>query len=103
MHSPLVHGLVLVLEDRREQVAEHAALPGLDLDRHRHARAEVDEVVVDLHLGAIERDARGIGELLAFGLTAGVVRARHRLVVCCFLQRLVAADGILGDAEHLRA
>lgn len=50
--------LLLVPQQWRQQVFDDAALSGLDLRRHRHARREVDHTVFDLHSGFVEGDAR---------------------------------------------
>src|SRR5437660_4468713 len=44
--------LLLVPQQRREQVVEDGARTGLDFDRHGHPRREVYELVLDFHLGA---------------------------------------------------
>jgi hypothetical protein len=100
--SPLPQRLLLILEQRREQIAHHRALAGLDLHRHRHAGREIDHLVLDLHLRAVERDPRGIEQFLAFRLARGVVRAGH-LVVRLLQRRFVPRDRVLRDAEHLAA
>jgi hypothetical protein len=33
---------------------DHAPLPGLDLRRHRHPGRQIDQLVIDLHLRAVE-------------------------------------------------
>lgn len=83
---------------RREKVADDSARAGLDLDRHRHAGAELDELVLHLHVRAVERDVRRIFQLLAFWLAAALCRAR-RTVVRSNLP--VARDGVGRDAEHV--
>src|ERR1700761_6075310 len=50
--SPLPQTLLLVAQQRGQQVFDHAALSGLDLDRHRHARRELDQAVVNHHVGS---------------------------------------------------
>src|SRR5580658_8856435 len=62
---PLPEALALVAQQRREQVADDAAGPGLDLDRHGHAGGEVHGAVLDRHAGAVQGDARGVDQLLA--------------------------------------
>src|SRR5215471_147756 len=73
--SPLVHDLLPVAHQRRQQIVEDAARSGLDLDRHRHAGREVDDLLVDQHRGAVERDARAVAQLLALRLARLVRRA----------------------------
>jgi hypothetical protein len=68
--------------------ADSSARCGFDLDfrGHRHARRQGDELVLHLHLGAIERDARAVNELLARGL-AGVVSAPRARSACTAARR----------------
>src|SRR5262249_3589899 len=42
-----------------QQVAYDAARAGFDLDRHPHARQEIDRLALDVHLHSIEADACG--------------------------------------------
>ena len=61
---------------------------------------KVDELVLDLHLRAVERDARGVDQLLA--LAARCVASRRPCGLSRGLSlRLVARDGVLRDAQHL--
>ena len=48
-------------QNRREQIVDDPTRAGLDLDGDGHAGREVEQLVVDLHAGLIERDARRIG------------------------------------------
>src|SRR5437763_1314865 len=57
----LPQDLLFVPEKRRKQIAQHRARTGLDLRGDCHAKAEIDKLVLDLHLGAIKRNARGVG------------------------------------------
>lgn len=58
-------------QERRRQIFDDAAPAGLDLDGDRHPQREADGLVLDLHLRAVERDARGIDQFLSLRL-AGV-------------------------------
>lgn len=51
---PLPQRLLPISCDGREKVADDPARAGLDFDRHRHARAEFDELVLHLHVRAVE-------------------------------------------------
>ena len=84
--SPLAQAVVPVSQQGREQVADDTARAGLDLDGHRHAGRQIDQLVVDLHLRAVERDARRIDQLLARRLARGfvVLRRAARLVLGLF-------------------
>src|SRR5260370_41142882 len=73
VYLPLAQALLLVAHDRREQIAEHGALAGLDLHRDRHAEPEIDQVVVDLHVLAVECGTRPICHCLAIWLSVSVV------------------------------
>lgn len=46
--------LLLVSRQRREKVADDPARARLDLDRHRHAGTELDELILHLHVRAVE-------------------------------------------------
>lgn len=70
---------MLVPHQRRQQIFDDAPQPGLDLDRHRHTGRQVDQLVLDLHLRAVERDAGGVEQFLplrlaGLGERAGVPR-----------------------------
>ena len=56
--------------------------------------------VVDLHLRAVERDARAVVQLLAFRL-AGLVADPSPLVAGVAPAGLSRIDGVLRDAQHL--
>src|SRR3984893_10839735 len=77
---PLPQGFLLISCQRREQIADHSARTRLDLDRHSHSGAELDELLVHLHVRAVERDARGIFQLLTFRL-AGARRCARGPVI----------------------
>ena len=84
---------LLVSHERREQIADDPARPCLDLDRDRHARTEIDEAVLDLHLRAVEGDTRGVAQFLAFRFAAGGLSSS--LIICfVVVLRLVDRDGI---------
>src|SRR5947207_6453043 len=95
---PLVQDFLSVAEQGRNEIAQDAARASLDLHRYRHARRQIDETIVDLHLRAVERDARALVQLLTLGLAA-VVRRPHRSVIRT-VQPTVADDRILRDTEH---
>ena len=78
--SPLAQAVVAVSQQGREQVADNTACSGLDLGGHRHARYQVDEVVVYSHLGAVERDAGRIAQFPGPAASSKIVSsASHRL------------------------
>lgn len=54
LRLPLPQRFLLVLCQRREKIADDRARAGLDLDRHRHAGTELDELVLHLHVRAVE-------------------------------------------------
>src|SRR2546423_10858781 len=66
--SALAQALLLVPQQRREQVVEDGARAGLDFDRHGHPRREIYHLVLDFHLGAVERYARSVNELVRLGI-----------------------------------
>lgn len=51
---PFAQDIMLIPGQRREKVADDSARAGLDLDRHRHAGTELDELVLHLHVRAVE-------------------------------------------------
>lgn len=77
---PLVQRFLFMLVNWREQIFDHAAGAGLDLDGDSHAGGEVDEAVVDLHLGLVEGDLGHVDELLALGLAGFILSAGLLLV-----------------------
>ena len=91
---------MLIPQQRRKQVADDGARASLELDRDSHAGREVDEIVVDLHLGAVKRHPRGVDKLLSPRLAG---RSGGRRVVLPAVLRLVAGDGVLGQADHFAA
>jgi len=93
----------LVLGARREQVCEAEARflfgrfdgfarSGLNFNRHRHHPA------VDLHFGAVERNACAVVQLLALRLTGLVPRPR-RAVVGALDRTKMQIDGRMCEAE----
>jgi len=56
-----------VAYERGKQVADDATRAGPDLDRNSHAGQNLDGPALDLHLRAVEYDARGVDQLLAVG------------------------------------
>ena len=52
--SPLVQRFLPGFRQRREKVADDAARASLDLDRHRHTRTELDELVIHLHVRTVK-------------------------------------------------
>src|SRR5260370_42517088 len=56
--SALAQTLLGVAQDRREQVIDDPPRSRPDLDGDGHAGRVIDELVVDLHLGLVERYAR---------------------------------------------
>src|SRR3979411_147926 len=88
---PLPQGFLPVFCQRREQVADDSARTCLELDRHGHSGAELDALLVDLHLRAVKRDARGILKLLTFRLAGTRRRARGPVIRRVLLR--VAGDG----------
>jgi hypothetical protein len=61
--SPLAQTLLGVAQNGREQIIDDPPRAGPDLDRDGHARREIDQFVVDLHLGLVERHAGRVGGL----------------------------------------
>src|SRR5262245_23509621 len=98
--SPFVQCLLPVTQQRRQQVAQDRARTGLYFHRCRHAGRQVDDAVIDLHLRAVERDARGVVELLALRLARFVGRSRCAIVGAVLLA--ITDDGILRRSEERR-
>src|SRR5262249_37190197 len=97
--SAFAQNLLAVAKQRRQNIADDRARAGLDLHRHRHAGGQLDHPVVDLHFGAVERDARAVAKLLALRL-AGLVRCPQRTIVGTVLLP-VTDDSILRDSVDL--
>src|SRR5258707_15752691 len=87
-----------VANERGKQIADDATRVGLDLDRNGHAGQKLDGPALDLHLRAIEYDARGVGQLLAVGFTRGALRPGRRRPGRLFAS--VARDGVARNAVH---
>jgi len=83
---------VLVPGQRRKQIADDPARASLDLDRHRHAGTKLDELVLYLHVRTVERNSRGIFQLLTSRLTAALRCARRSIIRRALLP--VASDGV---------
>src|SRR5262249_18391495 len=94
----LTQRVALVAQQGRQQIIQDPARSGLDLHRYRHPWRQVDHPAVDLHLGAVERNARAVIELLALRLAGVALRARRALVGAVLLP--VADNGVLRYAEH---
>ena len=95
--SPVAQAFVAIFEQRREQILDHPPRAGLDLDRHRHAGREVDHAVLDLHLRLVERDARGIDQLLvrAARSSCALPRGWPALLLSVGLSRVIASGDTL--------
>src|SRR6266536_2281379 len=81
----LAQAVLSVFAQRREQIADDAALAGPDLSGDGHPRRQIDRLVLDLHLGAVERDPRGIDRPLVVARRLGILRCRLRFVLCLAL------------------
>src|SRR5229473_5939452 len=90
---------LIISHQGRKQIADDPPRAGLDLDRHRHSRRELDGSALDLHLAPVEADPRGIDELLPLGLTRRAFRAGG-LIPRLFLMP-VAGDGVARNAQHI--
>ena len=55
---PLAAGLGADLDDRRQQIVDHAPVPGLDLDGDSHARSQRHILAVDVQRRAAQADDR---------------------------------------------
>ena len=83
-HSPLPQTLTPRPLHRAEQVVDHPSVPGLDLGREVHARAQGDALAVDGHVFLAQRQDGGVvGAFLFLGHGVGADHAhlrRHRAV-----------------------
>ncbi len=87
-----------------QQIADDAAGGGLYLYSHCHAGGEVDGPVLDLHVGARQRDACGVDQLLSRGLARIIVRFVLLLAgLTVLLRRLVMRNGVGRNPLHLTA
>src|SRR6185312_13868601 len=68
--SPLPQALLLIAQHRRQEVFDHAARSGLDLDRDGHARRQIDHSPVYVDPGRLHRDLGRIDEFLALRFAA---------------------------------
>ena len=65
-----VQRFLSVTKQRRQKIAQDRPRSCLDFHRCRHAGRQIDDTVIDPHLRMVERNARGVVELLALGLAA---------------------------------
>ena len=56
---------MFVPDEAREQIANQAARAGVDFNSDSYAGHQRNELVLDLHLGLIERNACGVNEFLS--------------------------------------
>ena len=95
----LAQRVLAVLQQRGHQVAEDGARSGLDLRRHGHAGRQLDHLVADLHLAAVEGYAGEIAELLVLRLARA--RFRPARLVGRLFASLLARHRVLRNAQHL--
>ena len=88
-----------VAKQRRQKIAQDRPRSCLDFHRCRHAGRQIDDTVIDPHLHTVERNARGVVELLALRLTRLVRRSCFAIVMAVLLT--IADDGILRNVKHL--
>ena len=86
---------LLVSEQRRKQITDDPTRARLNLDSDGHARGQIDELVLHLHLGAIKRDARRVVELLAVRF-AGTIFCAWRLIIGFIVTAQVRIGGSRG-------
>src|SRR5439155_19859016 len=86
----LTQTVLPVFAQRREEITDDAALAGADLGRDRHPGCEVDQFVLDLDLGAVERDPRGVDRTLVVRRGLCGLRPWLRLVLHRVLRVVLA-------------
>ena len=98
--SPLPQAFLLVAQQRRQQIFDHPPLPGLDFNRDRHARRQLDHASLDLDPGRVQRDLGRVDELLALRL-AGVGERGLRFRGVGLILRFFPDDRIMRDGQDL--
>ena len=59
-YSAIPKNLLFVFEQRREKITDDPTRAGFDFNRHCHARRQIDHLVLNLHLCAIQRHSRRV-------------------------------------------